>query len=299
MPLTHTRVFRVRHYECDAYGHVNNANYLRYMQETAFDASAAAGWGMDRYASIGRHWLIRETDIEYLKPLTYGDSVELKTWIIDFRRVRSRRAYEFRHVQTGDIVARAATDWIFLDAATGRPASIPPQLMTDFFPEGPPEEAPAREKFLAPPPPPPGKFSMRRRVEWRDIDTMKHVNNATYLAYMDDCGVEVGEAFGWPLDRMMDEGFAIVARRHRIEYRQPAVLGDELEISTWVSGMRHTSATRHYTITRIEGGEQLALAHTQYVWLDLNTGRPIRVPGRLLEDFKDNIVQDQETPYKR
>ena len=43
MPLKHERLFRVRFYECDAYGHLNNSNYVRYMQETAFDASAAAG----------------------------------------------------------------------------------------------------------------------------------------------------------------------------------------------------------------------------------------------------------------
>ena len=49
MPLTHTRTFRVRYYECDANGHLTSANYLRYMQETAFDASTAAGYGIDRY----------------------------------------------------------------------------------------------------------------------------------------------------------------------------------------------------------------------------------------------------------
>ena len=47
----HTATFRVRHYECDAYGHLNNANYARYMQEAAFDASAAVGYGKDRYGS--------------------------------------------------------------------------------------------------------------------------------------------------------------------------------------------------------------------------------------------------------
>ena len=96
MPLTHVRTFRVRHYECDAYGHVNYANYLRYMQEAAFDASAAAGYDLDRYEAMGRHWLVRETDIEYLRPLRYGDTVQVKTWVADFRRIRSRRAYEFR-----------------------------------------------------------------------------------------------------------------------------------------------------------------------------------------------------------
>ena len=42
--MIHERAFRVRQYECDPYGHVNHANYLRYMQEAAFDASAAVGY---------------------------------------------------------------------------------------------------------------------------------------------------------------------------------------------------------------------------------------------------------------
>ena len=52
MPMTHVRTLRVRHYECDPYGHVNQANYLRYMQEAAFGASAAAGYDLARYEAI-------------------------------------------------------------------------------------------------------------------------------------------------------------------------------------------------------------------------------------------------------
>ncbi|MBN2305492.1 MAG: acyl-CoA thioesterase, partial [Anaerolineae bacterium] len=126
MPLIHERGFRVRHYECDVYGHVSPSNYLRYMQEAAMDASAAAGYDLARYAEMKTHWLIRETDIVYLRPLTYGDSVVVKTWVADFRRVRSRRSYEFRHATTGEQIARADTDWVYLDAATLRPTTIPP-----------------------------------------------------------------------------------------------------------------------------------------------------------------------------
>ena len=79
MPRVHERAFRVRHYECDAYGHVNHVNYLRYMQEAAMDASAAAGYGVARYEELGRLWFVRETDISYLHPLRYGDTVIVKT----------------------------------------------------------------------------------------------------------------------------------------------------------------------------------------------------------------------------
>jgi acyl-CoA thioester hydrolase len=98
------------------------------MQETAFDASAAAGYDLDRYREIQGAWLVRETDIIYLRPLVYDDRVIVKTWVLDFRRVRSRRAYELRYADSGEIVAQATTDWIFLNVQTGRPETVPRQL---------------------------------------------------------------------------------------------------------------------------------------------------------------------------
>ena len=160
MPRVHERTFRVRYYECDTYGCVKHASYLNYMQEAAFDASAAAGYSMARYAAMDRYWLVRETDIEYLHPLHYGDSVQVTTWVADFRRIRSRRVYELRQVGSDILVARANTDWVFLDVATGRPASIPRDMMVAFFPEGVPERGSPRPRFPSVPPPPTGVFRL-------------------------------------------------------------------------------------------------------------------------------------------
>jgi acyl-CoA thioester hydrolase len=223
---------------------VNHANYLRYMQETAFDASAAAGYALDRYRQINRAWLVRETDITYLRPLVYNDSIIVKTWVLDFRRVRSRRAYELRHATNGEIVAQAATDWVFLNDQTHRPVTVPQEMIDSFFPDGPPAEVPPRERFPKAP----------------------------------------------TMTRMMDAGFGLVARRYRIEYRQPAVFGDTLEIATWASNMRRVTAERHYTICRAADGELLARAHVLWVWIDLESGRPFRVPADFRADFAANVV---------
>jgi acyl-CoA thioester hydrolase len=290
MPLTHSRTFRVRHYECDAYGHVNHANYLRYMEEAALDASAAAGYGLARYQAINRYWLIRETEIEYLRPLRYADSLQVTTWVADFRRVRSRRAYELRLAPTDNLVARAHTDWVFLDRTTNLPAKIPPEMKAAFFPEGAPDVAPPRHRFPTPPPKPPGAFRQPRRAEWRDIDPAGHVNNAVYLAYVEDCGVQMAAACGWPMARMAAEGFAVVARQHRIEYRLPALLDDLLDVATWISDVKETSAIRHTTITREQDGALLAQVRTVHLWLDLNTGDPTTVPAQFLADLSPNIV---------
>lgn len=290
-PIIHERTFRIRHYECDAYGHVNNANYVRYMQEAAFGASAAAGYDLHRYHEMNRLWLIRETDIEYLRPLKYGDSVRVKTWVDDFRRVRSRRMYELYSVKDNELVARANTDWVFIDTKTNRPVTIPDEMIRAFIPNHDSKDAPPREKFPAAPPPPPGVFKMPLRVSWRDIDTAGHVNNAMYLEYVSQCGMEVAAAFGWKLNRMWEAGFGIIVRRHQIEYLQQAVMDDDLEIATYLSDIKRATALRHYTLTRVKDNELLARVRTLYVWIDPKTGSVKRMPEEFLRDFEGNVAK--------
>jgi acyl-CoA thioester hydrolase len=296
MSQTHARTFRIRYCECDAYGHVNNANYVRFMQETAFDASAAVGYDAEHYAAIGHHWLTYETEVEFLMPLRYGDSVEVTTWVADFRHARSRRMYELKNTQSGELAARASTDWVFINTASGRPAPIPPKIAAAYLPEGEGESEPeaVRQRFPGLPMPPPDVFSLRRRVEWRDIDAEQHVNNAIYLNYLDDVAWQVSGAYGWPMSRLRDEGFAVIARRLHIQYRQPALLDDELEISTWLSDVKRVSAVRNFRIMRVADQEVLAQAYTLFVLVSTETNQPMRIPAHFLDEFAANITGTQE-----
>jgi acyl-CoA thioester hydrolase len=292
MPLTHERAFRVRSYECDAEGRLRPATYLRYMQETAFDATAAAGYDMDRYQAMGRTWLARETDLEMVRSPAYGDTVVVKTWVADFRRVRSRRAYELRLAGSGALLARASTDWAFLDSSGQRPAAIPAEMKAVFFPEGAPALAPARERFPAAPPAPPGVFRLWRRVEWQDLDQIGHVNNAAYLDLVEDCAVQAAAAHGWPPGRMRGEGFAIVPQRYQIEYRQPATLNEELALTTWLSGVQEHAIYRHFALARASDGAVLVRARAILFCTDRQTGQPIPMPVAYLADLAPNIAAE-------
>lgn len=288
-PAVLERAFRVRSYECDPYGHVNHANYLRYMQEAAFDASAAAGYDVDRYRTSGHQWLIRETDITYLRPLVYGDTVIVRTWVGDFRRVRSRRMYSLRLAGSDEPVATAATEWVYLNTVTLRPATVPPEMVAAFWhPDT--VAGDRREPFPEVPPPPPGIFRMRRRVEWRDLDQAQHVNNANYLAYIEECNVAAAAAYGWAMGRIMERGVGIVARRYRIEYREPALMDDELEVTSFLADVKRATAVRHNEIRRLRDGALLARSYALWVFVDLASGRPIRIPADFMDTFRPNVA---------
>ena len=274
----HTSFFRVRQYECDAYGHLNNVNYVRYLQEAILEANASVT--LAPLTAPG--WRTRRLDIEYLRPARYGDTVELQVSALGGEAEFVRRACEFRLAGSGDLVAQATLEAMPVDTVSGQPVDLS-QTRQDEQPD-PAAALPAL------PPPPPGVFSVRHRVTWGDLDMTRRVGDATLLSYVETCGFGVIAAHHWPAARMAAEGFAIILRRHQMENLRAAALDDELAIATWVSNVQRASATRHYTIRRVTDGALLTRVDTLGVWVDLTTGRPIRIPADFLADFAPNRV---------
>lgn len=286
MSLSYERTFRVRYYECDAYGHVNNTHYLRYVQETALDAAMMMGYDESQAAVMNRHWQLREVDIAYVRPLKYGDTVLVKTHIEAYDASRVRHRYTFQIANTSDEVARARTEVELRDNVTHHPAPIPAHWSTVFAADSawqpepfPPESAPPQRIF-----------TLQRRVRWQDVDASHQLHPATLLDYIAECGNEVLIAHGWPIARMMQAGFGIIMRRMRVEFMQPIRLDDELTISTWASEFKRISAVRYYLFTHASDNTLVARAHVLGVWLNTTTMQPIRLPPHFLADFATNVV---------
>ena len=112
-----------------------------------------------------------------------------------------------------------------------------------------------------------------------------------YLSYVEDCGFQLVKHFKWPAQRMRDEGGAILIRKHHIQYMQPALLDDEIEVASYVYDVKRASAMRYYSITRVSDGALLARVNSLGVWVDLKTGQPARFPAQFLADFAPNAVR--------
>ena len=123
--------FTVHPDEVDVQGHVNNVVYVKWMQDLAILHSDANG-GSKATSEAGAAWVVRSHKIEYFKSAYAGDRIRARTWIEDFRRVRSLRRYEFLRFSDEVLLARGETDWIFVNAADGRPRSIPLPVQNAF-----------------------------------------------------------------------------------------------------------------------------------------------------------------------
>jgi acyl-CoA thioester hydrolase len=116
--------------EIDALGHVNNAAWVRWIQEvaTAHWVAAARPEHVEAYL-----WVVTRHEIDYLRGLGPGGRVTARTWVSDPPKgARFERHVEFVG-EHGKVHVRARTTWAMIDRATGRPLRVPADLIADFL----------------------------------------------------------------------------------------------------------------------------------------------------------------------
>ena len=115
----------------DENGHVNNVQYVQWMQDAAVEHSERTGCTrLTREA--GAMWVARSHTIEYLRPAFEDERITVLTWVSNWRKVRSLRRYRFVREVDGALLARGETDWVYVDATTGRPRNIPDEVAGVF-----------------------------------------------------------------------------------------------------------------------------------------------------------------------
>ena len=115
----------------DGNGHVNNVAYVQWMQDVAIRHADASG-GTRLVREAGAIWVVRRHTIEYLRPAFAGDRILAMTWLSSYRRALTLRKYQFVRVPDDTVIARGETEWVFVDARSGHPRIIPPEVKNAF-----------------------------------------------------------------------------------------------------------------------------------------------------------------------
>ncbi|MHC4398046.1 MAG: acyl-CoA thioesterase [Planctomycetota bacterium] len=132
----------------------------------------------------------------------------------------------------------------------------------------------------------PDVFEHRHTVRDDEIDSLGHANNVAYVDWMQSAALAHSAAQGWPGERYRQLGSGWVVRTHRIEYRNPAFAGDLILVRTWVATMRKVTSLRRFRILRETDNALLAVAETNWAFVDYTTGNPRRIPREIAESFR-------------
>ena len=116
--------------DIDELGHVNNAVWVRWIQDLATAHWYAAARPEHRDAFI---WVVIRHEIDYLRAVTEGETVTGRTWVPEPPRgARFDRHMEFVG-SDGKPRVRAKTTWAIIEKASGRPIRVPPDVAAPFL----------------------------------------------------------------------------------------------------------------------------------------------------------------------
>jgi acyl-CoA thioester hydrolase len=116
--------------DTDLVGHVNNVVYLRWLQDAAIAHATAQGWSPTAWTQHGSGWVARSHFIEYSGPAFPGDQLLIRTWVVDMKRVTSKRRYVI--LREEQPIVRAETQWAFVSFSTLQPCRIPEHVARAF-----------------------------------------------------------------------------------------------------------------------------------------------------------------------
>jgi acyl-CoA thioester hydrolase len=117
------------------------------------------------------------------------------------------------------------------------------------------------------------------------IDANGHANNVEFVRWMQDAAVHHADARGLT-EGTKRAGATWLVRSHHVEYLRPAFAGERLRVLTWVADFRRAFSLRRYRFTRPADGALLARGETNWVFVDVATGKPKSVPAELQGMFE-------------
>ena len=112
-----------------------------------------------------------------------------------------------------------------------------------------------------------------------ELDSFGHLNHAVFLNFFEQARFDALEACGWPIQRVLDRGWAVYVVRIEVDYLAEVMWGDELQVETWVDEVRKSSMTLAQTAVKSDG-TVAARARVVGVWVGQNR-RPMRMPDEL------------------
>jgi acyl-CoA thioester hydrolase len=112
----------VRTYECDSNGHVNNANYLNYLEYARWEYLRAISFDYNTAIKAGYGIYVARIEIDYKKSALPDDVLVIRSWALKKGSVSGVLGQEIK--RGDDLIAEAKVTWAFVDSQ-GRPTRIP------------------------------------------------------------------------------------------------------------------------------------------------------------------------------
>ncbi|RDS86589.1 acyl-CoA thioesterase [Dyella psychrodurans] len=112
-------------------------------------------------------------------------------------------------------------------------------------------------------------------VRWRDLDAFNHVNNSTYLTYLEEARVQWLQRIP---GRWASEHAVPVMVASELNYRLPIEWPGQLRVELTCARQGNSSMTIAHRIVDASGDKLYCDGHVVMVWMDPTTGKSVPLP---------------------
>lgn len=276
-----------RHSEMDSSMHVNNANYLRYLEEARVNMMVDQKFPMQDVHNANVEMILYKIVCLYKAQVYYPEDLLIKSRQIQTKRVRGILRQEiFR--QDGSMCLQADAYWAYNardKSALDATILFTQKFGADFDTSVKPIDCP--DKFMASHDYP--HISVKIEVRPYELDSFQHVNNAVYANYFEIGRWEMRRNLFSDVNYFRKQGLTFVLYKTTIEFLKPAFLFQELSIKTWLIEVTPTRII-YWQEIQSENGTIHASCRSEGCVID-ETGIPIKILPEIIRAYRTMLPQ--------
>lgn len=127
-------------------------------------------------------------------------------------------------------------------------------------------------------------YQFDSRIRYSEVDKECNLTLTAMMNYFQDCSVAHSESLDRGVRYLSENHMAWVLSSWQICCDNMPRLFDEVTVSTWAYDMKAFYGYRNFTMDR-KNGERLAYANSVWVLVDTLTGRPLKVPEDIINEY--------------
>ncbi|KAI7980764.1 hypothetical protein LOK49_Contig108G00010 [Camellia lanceoleosa] len=257
--------FSIRSYEIGADRTASIETLMNHLQETALNHVKSAGLLGDGFGSTPEMckknliWVVTKMQVLVDRYPTWGDVVQVDTWVAASGKNGMRRDWLVRDCRTGDILTRASSVWVMMNKETRRLSKIPNEVRGEigtFFVDSPPvvdedsRKLPKLDESTA------DYIRNGLTPRWSDLDVNQHVNNVKYIGWILESA---------PLPILERHELCGMTLEYRRECGRDSVLQSLITVSGGgVGSLVDPGYVECQHLLRLEGGAEIVKGRTEW-----------------------------------
>lgn len=118
-------------------------------------------------------------------------------------------------------------------------------------------------------------YKMNGRVRYSECGADNQLRISAIINYFQDCTTENSETIGVGHDYLVERKRAWILNSWQVEIMRRPNVRESIEVGTWATGFKGVFGPRDFCM-KTAVGEELARAHSLWVYIDTESGRPTK-----------------------